>query len=179
MGKDTQQENSRTLIRSKVIREFSSGGVVYRDKGRLWLVRATAPSNLFPKVSWMLPKGWIDDAGPGIPGPMASGRVKADEDSLQKAALREVREEAGIEAKIIKKIGTESHFFKHPERGPILKFVTFYLMEYVSNLSEGFDNETLEVAWLPFEEALKKLSFEGERQMLRKARKLLQAQMPL
>ncbi len=173
MGKNTQQKTDGVLIQPSVEREFSSGGVIYKDKGEKWLVRATAPSDLFPKISWMLPKGWIDDDAPGVPGPKASGRVKADENSLQRTALREVKEEGGIEAKIIRKIGTEKYFFKHPERGPILKFVTFYLMEYVRDLPEGSDGETSEVLWLPYEEALKKLSFGGERKMLKKAKELL------
>lgn len=172
MGKNTQSQKTGS---GNVLREFSSGGVVYRDKGDRWLVRATAPSGLFPKIFWMLPKGWVDDSDTwGVPGPMASGKVKADEESLQKAAIREVAEEGGIEAEIIKKIGTERYFFKHPERGQILKFVTFYLMEYVRDLPEGFDKETSEVLWLPFEETFKKLSFGGERQMLKKAKDLLQ-----
>jgi 8-oxo-dGTP pyrophosphatase MutT (NUDIX family) len=155
----------------KIIREFSSGGIVFKDDK--WLVRSTMPSKQFPKIYWMLPKGWIDDAGPDAPGPMASGKIKADEESLRKNALREVQEEAGVDAKIIEKIGTGKYFFEHPGRGKILKFVTFYLMEWTRDLLEGFDGETSEVLWLPFEEAYKKLSFGGEKQMLKKAKNLL------
>lgn len=173
MGKNAQHQKT-VRGASNPLREFSSGGVVYKDNGGKWLVRATAPSNLFPKVYWMLPKGWIDDEAPGVPGPMASGRVKADENSLRQTALREVEEEGGIEAKIIRKIGTEKSFFKHPERGRILKFVTFYLMEYVRDLPGGFDGETSEVAWLSFDEALRRLSFDGEKRMLKKAGEILQ-----
>lgn len=173
MGKDSQHQktgNSRVL-KSSTVREFSSGGVVF--KGDKWLVRGSNPSKLFPKVFWGLPKGWIDNDSPDEPGPIASGRTKADEVSLQSAALREVAEEGGIEAKIIKKIGSEKYFFKHPIRGPILKFVTFYLMEYVRDLPEGHDSETSEVLWLSYDEAYKKISASGEKQMLRKARELL------
>lgn len=131
------------------------------------------PSKLFPEIFWRLPKGWIDNETHDIPGPMASGKVKADEKSLQIAALREVAEEGGIEAKIVKKIGTSFYTYPHPTRGKIMKFVTFYLMEYVGDLLEGHDTETSEVAWLSFDEALKTLSFSGEREMLRKAKELL------
>ncbi len=138
-----------------------------------WLITASAPSKLFPKISWRFPKGWIDNETPDTPGPMASGKIKADENSLQNAALREVAEEAGIEAKIIKKIGTSFYAYNNPERGRIMKFVTFYLMEYIKDLPEGHDAETSEVIWLPFDEAYKKLSFGGEREMLKKAQELL------
>ena len=165
MGKNAQNQ---TLLTS---REFSSGGIVF--KGDKWLVTKSSSSSLYPETYWRLPKGWIDNTTPEIPGPMASGKIKADEESLQKSALREVAEEGGIEAKIVKKIGTEKYFFNAPNKGKILKFVTFYLMEWVRDLPEGFDEETSEIVWLPFEEAYKKLSFSGEKQVLKKAKDLL------
>ena len=169
MGKNAQSKN--VLI----TREFSSGGIVFRKIGNKieWLITKSTASKLYPETYWRLPKGWIDNESPEIPGPMASGRTKADEESLQEGALREVREEGGIEARMVKKIGTEKYFFNAPDRGRILKFVTFYLTEYIRDLPEGFDGETSEIAWLPFDEAYKKLSFSGEKQMLKKAKELL------
>ena len=144
--------------KEKIIREFSSGGAVFKkESGKiLWIVRATTPSELFPKIYWTLPKGWIDEG-----------------ETLEETAIREVKEEGGIEAKIIKKIETIKYFYLHPERGRILKFVTFFLMEWTSDLPEGFDGETSEVVWLPFKEAYKKLSHFGEKQILKKANSLL------
>ncbi len=114
------------------------------------------PSELFPKSYWMLPKGWIDEG-----------------ENIEDAAIREVGEEAGVGAKIIKKIETIKYFFKHPNRGNILKFVTYFLMEYIDDLPQGHDNETLEVLWLSYEEAYAKLSFVGEKQILKKASEML------
>jgi len=162
VGKDTQNQIVLTT------REFSSGGVVFRNNE--WLITRSSKSKLYPKAVWRLPKGWIDNITPDVPGPMASGKVKADEESLQKGALREVREEGGVEAKIIKKIGTEKYFFNAPDKSRILKFVTFYLMQWMKDLPGGFDEETSEVAWLSFDEAYQKLSFPGEKQMLKKAK---------
>ena len=177
MGKNTQSQKTRSgdVLKPSVTREFSSGGIVFKkENGRtLWLVRKTAASELYPKQYWMLPKGRIDDIDGDLPGPMASGKIKADAVSLESAALREVKEETGVDAKIIKKIGTGMYSFTHPVVGKILKFVTFYLMEYVRDLPEGFDWETEEVVWLPFEEARKQLSFGGEKEMLVKAKELL------
>ncbi len=138
----------------------------------MWLITASSPSKLFPEIVWRLPKGWIDNESRDIPGPMASGKVKADEESLQKAALREVAEEGGVEAKIIKKIETTFYVYPHPTRGRIMKFVTFYLMSYIKDLPEGHDGETSETIWLPYEEAYKKLSFSSEKQVLKKAKEL-------
>lgn len=128
---------------------------------------------MFPETYWMFPKGWIDDAGRDIPGPMASGKQKATEEMLQKTALRETAEETGVEAKIIKKVGTINLFYTHPVRGKVIKFVTHYLMEWVKDNPEGFDFETSEIAWLPFEEATERLSFKSEQEALKKAKDLL------
>lgn len=166
MGKDTQ---------SKVTREFSSGGVVFKkDNSKvLWLVRLTTASKDFPKQYWMLPKGRLDDTDGDEPGPMSLGKVKANETALQSAARREVREETGVDVEIVDKIGTSIYSFTDPKVGKILKFVTFYLMKYLKDLPDGFDWETAEVKWLPFEEAYKTLSFGGEKQILKKAKGLL------
>ena len=156
-------------------REFSSGGIVFKKthEGTLWLIRKTTASKLFPKTYWMLPKGWLDDAGEGIPGPMAAGKIKADETTLEATALREVAEETGVNAKIIEKIETIKYVYTHPQRGKTLKFVTFYLMEWLADLPEGFDGETSEIAWMPLKDALKTLSFSREKEVLEKAGKLL------
>jgi len=155
-------------------RQFSSGGVVYKkyNGSVLWLVTKSAPSEIYPDPVWRLPKGWIDNDTPDIPGPMASGRIKADEESLQKAGLREVAEEGGIYARIIVKIGTSKYFMNFP-KGRVMKFVTFYLMEWMKNCPDSFDSETAETKWLPFGEAYKKLTYSNERGVLKKAQDLL------
>ncbi len=161
--------------KNSIEREFSSGGVVFKKESKhtLWLVRKTAPSEIYSETFWMLPKGWIDDEAGGRPGPMASGKVRADVTSLENAALREVSEEGGIEARIVKKIGTIKYTFTHPIRGNIMKFVTFFLMEWKKDLQDGYGEETTEIRWLPFEEAYKTLSFSGEKQTLKKAKEIL------
>lgn len=182
MGKDTQSQKTgsshvlkSSIMKSSMLRQFSSGGVVYKKDGNsiLWLVTKSSTSGLYPEPVWRLPKGWIDNDAPDIPGPMASGRIKTDEESLQDAALREVAEEGGVSACIVQKIETIKYVFNTPDMGKILKFVTFYLMELVKELPEGHDDETSEVAWLSFEEAKKRLSFSGEKQVLSKAQELL------
>lgn len=163
-------------------REFSAGGVVYKklkvksEKLKvLWLITkmATLPKSFHPPNTWRLPKGWLDDAGEMIPGPFASGKEKASEEDLQRAALREVAEEGGVEATIVEKIGTIKFFF-NSTRGKVLKFVTFYLMEWIKDNKAGFDDETSEIAWLPYEEARKKLSYSSEKQVLDKAKEILE-----
>jgi 8-oxo-dGTP pyrophosphatase MutT (NUDIX family) len=177
MGKNTQSQKtgSSDVLEPPMLREFASGGVIFRKFGNeiKWLVAKNNPSEKVPQEYWRLPKGWIDDRDGGDnPGPISSGEVKAKEEELVGAALREVREEGGVEAKIVKKIGTVK-YFSNSSRGKVLKFVTFYLMEFVRDLPEGFGFETSEVNWLSFNEAFNRISRDHEKQILVKAKELL------
>ena len=62
---------------------------------------------------------------------------------------------------------------KYQERGggktKIFKVVSFYLMEYESGDVADHDWEMEEALWLPFEEAMEKLAFKGEKEALEKA----------
>lgn len=171
MGKDTQ---------NKIARQFSTGGIVFRrtNKQVLWLITKSSPSEFYPSPVWRLPKGWIDNETPDTPGPITVGKVKADEDSLQKAALREVAEEGGVKAEIIKKIGTSRYFITFRptmnwEGGRFMKFVTYYLMKWEKDTPESLDGESSETKWSSFSDAYKTLSFSYEREMLKKAKDLL------
>jgi len=162
-------------------REFSAGGVVFRKFEirnskfeTRWLVRKQAifKDSPYAKNTWNLPKGWLDDEKEGVPGPLARGEKKAKEKDLQNTAIKEVKEEGGVEARIVRKIGTLRYFF-NSTRGKVLKFVTFYLMKWTRDLPEGYDQETEEIAWLPYEEARKRLTYKGEKEVLGKAKKIL------
>ncbi len=144
--------------KKEILREFSSGGVVFKKEGNktFWLVTKSVASTLYPKAVWRLPKGWIDEG-----------------ESTEEAALREVGEEGGVEAEIIQKTETVKYFFVTPDKTKILKFVTFYLMQWKQNLPQGFDGETSEIAWLSFDQAVKRLAYSGEKQILKKAKELL------
>ncbi len=162
-------------------REFSAGGVVYKkiknSKGKkenvFWLVTRSSPSKKYPKSIWRLPKGWLDDEEGGIPGPFARGEVKSSEEEIQKAAIREVREEAGVLAKVAGKIGTEKYFLSQMW-GKTLKFVTFYLMEWIADYPKGPGFETEKIEWLPYSQARRRLHYSGEKKVLDKAKKLLE-----
>ena len=154
--------------------EFSSGGVVFRrvTSGINWLITRSSPSKEYPNTYWRLPKGWIDDENEK-PGIFARGEKRANEDQLRNAALREVKEEGGIETKILEKIGTKKIFFtKSGER--LLKFVTYYLMEWKKDLLEGPGFETSEVGWFAFKDAINKLKYKSEKEVLQKAKETLE-----
>jgi 8-oxo-dGTP pyrophosphatase MutT (NUDIX family) len=98
-----------------------------------------------------LPKGHID------PG-----------ETPQQAAQREVREETGLEAELVEKLGDVRYWYQRGGRR-IFKIVTFYLFRYRAGSVEDHDHEIEEARWIPLEEAARELSFPGEREMVAKA----------
>ena len=104
---------------------------------------------------WALPKGII---GPG---------EKPDE-----AALREVAEETGTEARLVTKLGDVRYVYTWAgER--VFKVVSFYLLRYrggrLGDIAEEQKIEVDEARWLPLEDAPRLLAYTGEREMAEKA----------
>ena len=142
------------MKKPKVKREFSAGGLVYRNEpeGRLWLVIKPAD-----REKWRLPKGWIEPSETSV-----------------EAARREVKEEGGVEAEVVAKIGKESFFFVQDGQ-KVFKTVTFFLMKYIQEAQEPLSWETESIEWLPFDEARQRLAFENEREILDKGRAQLES----
>lgn len=138
-------------------RKFSAGGAVYKDiEGAiLWLVTKPRPSAQFPKERYTLPKG-MTEAG----------------ENTEETAVREVLEETGIDARIIKKIDYGKSIYE-VDGEKIFKITTYFLMAYKNG--EPTENDEVEtVLWLPFSEAVNKLSYANEKKILQKASELLQ-----
>ncbi|MDX1674356.1 MAG: NUDIX hydrolase [Longimicrobiales bacterium] len=126
--------------------ETSAGGVVYRRD-------AGAPLFLLirdPYENWGLPKGHIE------PG-----------ESVEETAVREVREETGIDGLELREpLGTIDWFFRE---GPDLihKYCHFFLMETATEDTEPqLDEGITECVWLPLEEALTTLTYDNARSVL-------------
>jgi 8-oxo-dGTP diphosphatase len=160
-----------------MVRQFSAGGVVYKKmEGKLLflLCKSSSSSAFYSKNPWYLPKGWLDDAELGQPGPFTLGLKKATSTEVEQSALREVREEAGVEARIMQRLGNVQFFFINELHEKVFKTVIFFLMEYVSELSGGFGSETSEVKWVDLGQAHDLLkSRKGEYELLVKASTLI------
>lgn len=137
--------------------QISSGGVLHRITGSLCdvaLIRRSSPDR---KVIWCLPKGWVE------PG-----------ESLEQAALREVREETGMTGQILEPLGNiQYRFYSKEDRSHVRKTVHFYLMRYVEGNTRDHDHEVEEARWFGLEDALSALTYPTERQIMEKARDLL------
>ncbi len=126
-------------------REFSAGGIVFNDKGQVLVTQHSQNKH------WSFPKGLID------PG-----------QTTEEAALREVKEEGGVVAEIVKKIGYSKYVYTF-EREKIFKVVTYFLMKYVSGNIKDHDWEVSDLGWYEPEKALKHLSFSQDKEILKKA----------
>ena len=98
---------------------------------------------------------------------LPKGAVTAGETS-EAAALREVREETGIEARILRPLDTIEYFFRAGDT-LIQKTVDFYLMEYVGGELEPQLSEVDDVEWVELTSALRRASFDSERKLLEMA----------
>ena len=127
-------------------REFSAGGVVVRDRQVVVIVptrRAADGSRVLA-----LPKGHVDPGETPI-----------------EAATREVREETGIVARPVKRLGESRYWYRRDGR-TIGKSVAFFLFEYVDGDTADHDDEVEEVRWIGLREALTELSHTAEREMV-------------
>jgi 8-oxo-dGTP pyrophosphatase MutT (NUDIX family) len=156
-------------------REFSAGGVVLHFQKAGWQVAVieprrqpaddkNSPSRRKRVAVWALPKGLVDEG------------EKAEETSL-----REVREETGIEAQLVTKLADIRYFYVRTwsDNQRVFKIVSFFLLLYrsgkIGEISQEMRIEVERALWLPLEEAAQRLSYKGEREVLRQAQQYLQA----
>jgi len=95
---------------------------------------------------------------------LPKGAVSTGETSEQ-AALREVMEETGLEASIVKPLDTIEYFFRAGD-SLIRKRVDFYLMNYVGGELTPQLSEVDDVEWVDLREAIGRASFDSERKLL-------------
>ena len=142
----------------EIVHQISAGGVAHRiDGGRIQLAVIKTSS----EGRWQLPKGMID------PG-----------ETAEVAALREVREEAGIKCEIIEPLDVIEYWFVAAFDGPKRRYhkqVHFYLMKFLEGDVNDHDHEVVEARWVDIDEAEKMLAFDTERELIAKAKGRLEA----
>jgi 8-oxo-dGTP pyrophosphatase MutT (NUDIX family) len=130
--------------------EFSAGGVVMNTAHEIVVIVPTRRAADGSRVL-ALPKGHPD------------GR-----ESSAEAALREVREEAGVRAEVVDSLGEVRYWYQRGGRR-IAKVVEFFLLRYVSGDLGDHDDEVEHARWVPAAEAVETLTYAGERDMVRRA----------
>ncbi len=136
--------------RLKTEKATSAGGVVFRvvDEIRQVLLCGRGSDGL-----WALPKGTPE------PG-----------ETLEQTALREVREETGVEVAQDGIIGEIKYWFSRPQEGVRYnKTVLHYLFRPIGGDPSLHDHEFDDVRWFPVQEALKLMTYANEARILRMA----------
>jgi uncharacterized protein involved in tolerance to divalent cations/ADP-ribose pyrophosphatase YjhB (NUDIX family) len=141
----------------RTVREVSAGGVMYRknsDQIQIALIHV--------RNRWGLPKGHVEEG-----------------ERIEETALREVREETGLEGRVVKKLGDIRYAYrdktKEDEPIRIYKRVHFYLLRYLKGDVRDHDHEVDEARWFPMDQVIKNLKFATERKMVHRALSILTA----
>jgi 8-oxo-dGTP pyrophosphatase MutT (NUDIX family) len=138
--------------------EISAGGVVYRRLATGFEVAiAEQRDRITQQKTTRLPKGKID------PG-----------ESAEHAAVREVAEEIGLQARVVDALGTVEYDYTDGSK-QISKQVHYFLMEWVPGEARELDGEMDRTYWCAIDEAAKKLTFEPEKRAIGWAKERLAA----
>lgn len=135
--------------------EISAGGVVYRRAEDGVEICLAARRTRRGELAWGLPKGAVEP-----------------DETPEAAALREVQEEAGLEAEIEGDLGTIRYFYVW-EGVRVRKQVRFFLMRSTGGDVANHDEEMEDVRWFAMRRAKKRAAYRGEREVIERALELL------
>ena len=131
--------------------EFSAGGVVKKKNGDNMLILVSQHSQ---HHGWVFPKGFIGD--------------KIDGETKEDTAVREVKEETGIDAQILEKLTpiTYQYVMDGEKRE---KTVYYYIMKHLGGNFEDRDHEMEAVEWITPEQVMGRLTYQSDRDVFEEA----------
>lgn len=156
------------MPRPRIVHAFSAGGVAFRVVGAAPTPPSSSTSGApLDRVEVVL-VGFVRDSTWTLPkGTPAVG------ETVEETALREVREETGIEARIVDDLGSIQYSFAR--RGVRFnKEVRHFLMEAVGGDVTLHDAEYDEARWFAFADALTQLTYVNEVEVVRRAAPLIE-----
>ena len=128
------------------IDEAAGGIVARRENGSVEIVLIATLKGSTHR--WSLPKG----------------HFKSRETNEQ-AAMREVREETGLDVEVVAPLPTIDYWFV--EKGMRYhKFVHYFVMRPVGGRFEDHDDEVVDVRWFPYDEAVRRMAYPNERDLV-------------
>jgi len=160
-----------------MVREISAGGVVVRPSEQGWQIAVIEPQKegvpktgtatggkRWQKMLLALPKGLVDQG-----------------ENPDQTALREVLEETGVKATLINKLGDVKYVYVRSwgDGERVFKIVSFYLLLYhsgqIDEIQPDMRVEVKRAMWIPLDQAVQKLAYRGERDMVERAQEQLNA----
>jgi len=155
-----------------MLREISAGGVVVRATPQGYELAVIEPQRepssgsgsdkKRQKQVFALPKGLVD------PGEKAA-----------ETAVREVREETGISGIIVTKLTDIKYMYVRSwgDQQRVFKIVSFYLLRYesgeIGGIAPDMKIEVKQALWIPLAGAERKITYRGERDVVKLAQKYL------
>jgi 8-oxo-dGTP pyrophosphatase MutT (NUDIX family) len=134
----------------RTARAVSAGGVVLSEPAADAEVALIARRSAGGELQWTLPKGTQE------PG-----------ESITDTAVREVREETGLEVELLVELDTIDYWFVWtPEQTRYHKFVHYFLMHATGGDLSRHDTESEEARWFSIDEAKRVMAFDNERYLL-------------
>ncbi len=169
--------------RGRIEQPVSAGGVVYRVTngiletvlcGRFVPARSAHRDKARVANSSAVSEAKVEHiSGDDVRWSLAKGTPDPGE-TMEETALREVREETGLDVEIQKPIKSIDYWFA--DRGGDVRYhktVHFYLMVPVGGDTSLHDPEFDVVQWFPSEKAVKVLKYANEAEVLRQALELI------
>ncbi len=182
-GKSSQRGDTNRSQKGRIERPVSAGGVVYRVTdctveivlcGHLLPIRSSQKIETPAAIPGAATDGRTAlKSGEEVRWSLAKGTPDAGE-TLEETALREVREETGLDVELQAPIKSIDYWFA--DRAGDVRYhntVHFYLMVPIGGDTSLHDPEFDVVEWFPSERALEVLQYANEAQVLRQALELI------
>jgi 8-oxo-dGTP diphosphatase len=123
----------------------AAGGVLIDRKNRVLLVHRPRYDD------WSFPKGKIDP-----------------DETIEKGALREVKEETGLDCRIVRRLTASSYKYRTRRRGSLRpKVVHYFLMKRTSGRLRVPGDEVDQAKWFTLDDAARVLTYPLDRRIIK------------
>lgn len=137
-----------------MLKEYSAGLVLFyqEQNNREYLILHYTAGH------WDFPKGHIEEG-----------------ESKHQAALRELKEETGLEATILEGFEDSfSYWHRFPKTQELAHKTVYFFIAQATSKEVVLSHEHIGYAWLPFQKACEQLTYENAQELLKKADEFLE-----